>query len=274
MPRDEGDEQSEIIEGLDSTGEAEESEAKPAKAKPSETEVRLTKLEKELDQRDKRISELQAEGRYWYEKAKGGRPDAEDGDDEEDDDEEPAEPDTDEEDTAEKFVDDIAAKGVKALLQRGMLTKKEALAMIQKHSARVAREAVAAATRGIKADAALLKEFPELENEKSELWQKTGEYYREMVREEPRLKNSPKALALAAKAAKADLKPGRNGDEEARRDRVRRSQGDLGDRGRSDIENDGDEDLSPMQLEFLRGMKVSPDDFRAERTKLRRVASR
>lgn len=235
----------------------------------------VTLSKKEHAELIKRIGELEGESRFWADKARGQaakpEPDEDDGDEDEEDDDEP------EDENPDAVADDFATKGIEALVKRGVLTKKAAKALIIKEATRVAekiaREKVSSAEKRLAMDSALMRDFPDLGDEKSPLFERTGAILREMVAEDASLRKSAAALRAAARAAKREIdaegkrKPAE--DDKDRLDRIRRQAGDRGDRGRSELE-DGDEDVGPETKRMLDRLKVTEDDFRAERKAARR----
>jgi hypothetical protein len=179
------------------------------------------------------------------------------------------------------IVDDFSAKGVKALVDRGLLTKKDARTLIRKEAEKIAREVVGDVTRKATADTTIMTKFPELKDPKSELYQQTRIELQEMVDLDPSAAKSPTALYAAAKAAKAtlsakasktrtreedryDYEGDGDDDEEATRRLRADSQG--ASRGRGARTAADDDALPPKTREVLAGM--FPDKTEEERLKI------
>ena len=237
---------------------------KPEKKEPNPLEERLAKLEKELAERDKRIQELAESERYWAEQARKAAEFDDDGDDEEPEDDFGVE-----DDSPDKFVEELSEKGLEALVKRGVLTKREARELIREEAQRIAKQAIEAETRKLQADAEIVRQFPELQDEKSELFQHTAKIFKEMVAEDESLKHSPKALLLAARTAKAELAAsGRGvGGEEDRLRRIARQGGGDHARGAA-FDADDDDSLTPTQKKILEalnadgGVQVSEEAYK------------
>jgi hypothetical protein len=230
----------------------------------------VRELRNELKAAKGQIDELRGSERVWFDRyeklAKGGKPEPADGADPDDDDPEIAD------DTPDKLVDEFSAQGVAALVRRGVLTKKAAKELIRREAEKVAREVVGRATTAAVKDSQLFGEFPDLRDTKSELYKRTAEVYREMVKDDPDAANSTRALARAAKEAKLTMrieqleKGGGRGDD----DRERRIAAQGGDRGRSGGEF-RDDDLGPEAREVLKAFErygTTEEDYVKERAKV------
>lgn len=255
--------------------------ASDAKSKPDgEPDPR-----KQLEEMRKELEETRASEKFWAEKARGAKA----ADSPPDDDEEPDEPEDDDDDDDEELKDDspdkafedFSAKGIEALVKRGVLTKKAARQIIEraatKIATKIARTEVGKARRELSQDAELASQYPELQDEKSELFVKTREIYRGMVKDDPALKRSPAALKMAARQAKLELQlteraEGRRNGEEERRDRIRR-QGETGSRRNVEFigEDEGDDKLSPAQQKILNSFNADGTDEISEDAYLKRA---
>jgi hypothetical protein len=235
--------------------EAPEGEKKPAGKAPaadgakskkagSDTERRLKQLEAELQQA--RESE-----RYWAELAKKAAAGGRASDDEEETEAEPEEP----EEPVEQFLDELSSQGLKALRKRGLLTVNEAKQMIA--------EVLEAERAKLMADAELARNYPELMDESSPLFAKAREIYRDMVKKDPALKNSPVALETAARLARAELGGSAENGKSGRRAGAAFERGSG---GRSGAVDDGGR-LSERQKQILArfnqaGFKVGEEEYR------------
>lgn len=233
--------------------------AKPVEkpAEKSDVEKRLEALEKELSARDKRISELQDSERYWAGKAKETRkpePEPEADDEPEPDEEKP-----------EKLLDDLSTKGVRAFRDRGFVSKAEVERLVNAKLNATLEQV----TEGQKFDAKLQSDFPELMDQKSELFKRAGAAFREMVELDPKAKNSRVALYAAAKLAKRELEAeakvnDRDDKEERRRERIA-SQAPTRSRSREN-EGGGDLDMSPQARQVIKNLErfgVTEESFKA-----------
>jgi hypothetical protein len=129
--------------------------------------------------------------------------------------------------SAQQVVDDLSEKGIAALKKRGVVTSDQALALVRRAMAvtearanrridETVRREVGNARRDLDRDADMYQQFPDLRDQKSELFQRTARIYQAEVAEDPKLKTSHRALLLAAKQAEQemeieDLRKGRSG---------------------------------------------------------------
>jgi len=262
---------------FDGDERAPEPPAKPVKGKDD-----LAELRKQLKDQETRIGELSASERYWADQARGRVPAGDDpGEPAEDPDPEP-EPD----ETPDEFLDRLSKEGAgaiaKVLDKKGYVRKQD----VAKVAEQVARQIVEKERGKLGADAKLIGQFPELRDEKSELFQATATIYRELIADDPGLKSSPATLFMAARAAKAELatkakaahrddgEPGdyREDREETRRRRIEAQNGDTG-RGRSTPYEGDHEDLGPAQREVIdlfSRFGVDERSYREQRAKDRR----
>lgn len=224
---------------------------KPEKKEPNPIEERLARLEKELAERDKRIEELAASERYWAEQARRAVALDDEGDDE------PEEDFGIDDDSPDKFVEDLSEKGLEALVKRGVLTRREARELIRQEAQQIAREMIEAETRKLQTDAEIARQFPELQDESSDLFKRTAKIFKEMVAEDESLKRSPKALLLAARTAKAELAAAGKGSasEEERLRRIARQGGGDHARGAA-FDADDDDSLTPTQRKILEALNA------------------
>lgn len=238
-----------------------EEEGAPTKSaeKPTEksdVEKRLDTLEKEIASRDKRIEELSQSERYWADQAKGRKPET--------DDEPEADPAADDPEP-DKLLDELSTKGLQAIRDRGFMTKSEVEKMV---NARL-NQTLEQVTEGQAFDQRLQKDFPDITDQKSDLFKRAGEHFREMVALDPNAKSSRVALYAAAKLASKELamekvETNRNDREERRRDRIESQAGERG-RGRGEEEGGRDLDLSPVARTVIGNLArfgVTEESFR------------
>jgi len=245
------------------------------KGKEPET-VTLSKSEVESLRRER--DEARESERYWSDRARGAA--------EPEEPKEPADPDDDDPDPAqETLVDDFSSTGIAALVKRGLVTKKDAKALIEKISERVAtkvaRQVVGQAQAKATADTTIMSEFGDLKDENSELFKQTKLELARLGKLHPGQAHTAKDLYSAASIAQTKIdakKPkdqGRNGNdgerydyqdtegEEIRRLRVDSQGGARGRTARQDIDDDI---LPPQTKQVLAGM--FPDKTPEEREKI------
>lgn len=262
---------------------------KRAPAKPSKEE-RAEQKELERLREENRL--LQQSERFWQQRAAGRK----DGDEEppeetpEEDldisdlvveNEDGKEPDT--EQTPDEFIDELSKLGPKALqkvVARMGYVNKEDVAKLAKD---IAQRVVNRERGRMTSDAELISRFPDLRDAKSELYEETSKRFRAAVARDPKAKNSPVTLFLAAEAAELALGQGRRkprdegyddyreGREEEyeRRRRVEAQQGDRGRGGRSGDYGD-DDDLGPEARQIVSAFGVDEKAYRTERAKERK----
>lgn len=241
-----------------------------------DTWVPLSRAQTESLQRER--DESRESERYWSGVARGGGRTAEPIDEGNDDPDGSEFLDDDaadgiEGDTPEKLVDEFAAQGVKALKSRGFITAKEAQKLASEVAIKVARQMIGQQVTRSTTDTQIMTAFPELKDQTSELFKATAKIYQEAVAMDPSAKKTPAALFLAAKAAKAALKPARSRDDdrdedredrpEVESDRRRRSDSqDSRTRGRGDVE-DADDMLGPEVRQVCKDMGITTDEWKA-----------
>ncbi len=208
--------------------------------------------------------------RYWAERARGTRqPDEEEPEREEEDDDNPEV--TDEK--PEQLVDDLTSRGLDALVKRGVITKRDARGLIRKEVERtgrkLVREAVAQERQKLTTDAEIMHKFPDLRDDKSALFLKTREIYREVCRRNPDKARDPEALLDAAERAQLKLEieslKSEKPEERHRRERIA-AQDVRGSRG-SSFEDDNSP-LGPEAKSIISQMGISEDDYNASRKQL------
>ena len=258
--------------------------APPAKKEPaSDDNPRLKQIEADLEATRRQLADERASNRYWAEQARLAR---ERGDDEEEHLSGAGRPvaDAEVQETPEQFLDDVGKRGMKAIRERGFLTKAEAQQMVEEGVAR-ANQNLQAARTDAAFDTQLAQEFPEIaadgirvrngEQPQSEIYKRAAPIFRQMVKMDPQLANSKSALIVAARQAAAEIKaegkkvtPASGADDDLghddsrqarRRERIDRQRSDRSERGGE--EGDGTPTLSADQRTILRNLKVSEEDF-------------
>ena len=248
--------------------------AKPAKKSRDDSN-------KELESAERRIKELQASERYWQERATRGGAKEKDAEEEPDEDAGDfddllAEEAAGEELTPDQFLDELTAKGPKAiaavLQKHGYMKKSDVVKLAQE----VTRRSIAKERGKISIDARIGTEFSDLQDSESDLYKETQKIYREMVALDPKLQYRPSAVLLAAKAAKGALAAKNNGnvkrstserddDDRAseRSRRIRAQQGETGRGGRTD--DDMEEDMGPearfLAQSWAKTAQLKPDEL-------------
>lgn len=181
-------------------------------------------------------------------------------------------------------ADDFASNGIEALTKRGVLTRKEAKEMMREVAREVAGEAIKKSQAGLIQDAEMAREFPDLNDNGSELFKRTQAIYRAEIAEDPNAAQNPRTLIRAAKEARSDMRfagipessrSQRGGEdgfnegysrEESRLARVRAQSGNAS-RGRNDYDDDPDALDSEQQRIIARfnatgEANVSPEDYK------------
>lgn len=235
-------------------------------------------METELATVRRQNSDLQASERYWAEQARLGTA-------------RPAEAvaadpvtaaDVEIDETPEALADDFLKRGVKALRDRGFVSKADVAKMVAEGVAE-SNENLQAARNDATHDAQLAREFPEIaedgirvrngEQPTSEIYKRAAPIFRAMVKMDPELAKSKSALIMAARTAAAEIKAegkkvtvpaaGDRGEgqnsHEARRERIDRQRTDRSEGGGA--ETDTTPTLSADQKSILRNLKVSEADF-------------
>lgn len=237
---------------------ADDGAATPAKAaQPAQPAAPSKDLLKELEALKRRNAELETSERYWAERAaKGNAAPAP-----------KAEPDVDEletllagggvdDDTAASLLDDIGEKGVAALEKRGVVTKaqmKTILAAQERKllakAAEIAESRVTGATEKLTAEAKLLKDYPELADDKSDFSKAVATEFQAMVAEDPSLKNSYSALRMAARVVQAS----KGASASSLSDRMQRIAAQSPRRGPApnEFEEGGDVEISPEAAQLI-----------------------
>jgi hypothetical protein len=238
-------------EGFVPAGERDEEAGKPAGsgAKPAggadDTAARLAQLEADLKaerrnrkQAERRAKEVEASAREWYDRAQGKK-------------EPSGEP--DDKPLSVDLTEAIAANDKaairKAMAELGYVSRDELENVVKTTKAQMAHEA------------RLYKEFPDLENEKSPLYERTVAEYQKLVAEDPELKKSPNAVKIAARIAKASMDLEAASGKSRPRSRARNedtdedeSYGFDGD-GDGDGEDEGDEEDEARRRERVRSQQ-------------------
>lgn len=244
--------------------------AAPKPAEKSDVEKRLDALERDNKAKDARIGELTQSEQYWANRARGAAT-PEVPADEPDDPPAPIESPFEGE-KPEQLLDDLSVNGLKALHKRGLITTDQLVDELGRLEQRVEAKVdakLAQASRHAAVDQELNK-FPDLladaklvqagQAPKTELYKLTQAYYREMLADDPGIKNSPAALLSAARRATKEIElekraaGGDRGDRAAsRRERIERL---APDRDSSSGEGDGggDEHLSPTQRTIVNSL--------------------
>ena len=242
-------------------------EAKPG---PTETDQRLSALERELATTKANLEETRRSEQFWAGRARGvSTPEVPDAPDEDEDPEQPGvSPFADE--TADRFLDDVSTQGTEALRKRGFVSRDEVAAIVsdavkgvrdevkgtlEQQSRHMAIDAELGKFPELLADSRALKANPAAQV--SRMYELTQGHYRQMLADDPKMKSSPAALLSAARMAKKelDLEAKHNPRQQqqqtqTRRDRVAAQMGER-DAGAGGDEGGGDEELSPTAREVV-----------------------
>jgi hypothetical protein len=257
--------------------------AVPDKGQGKDDNVNISRAELESLRRD--LRETQQSERDWANMARGGRTPASEPAAEPEDALDPADY-IDQEtagvegDTPEKLVDDLAAQGAAALGKRGNITAADAQRMAVDIAAKVTRDLMGRERGKMASDAQIMGEFPELRDQKSEMWKETAKQYQAAVAMDPAAKKTPAALFLAARVARETLKareavgrrtrneddePEYRGAREPEDDRRRRADSqDARPRGRAAVD-DVDDMLGAEARQVIRGFGITEAEFNASR---------
>lgn len=229
---------------------------KPAeKAKEESAESkRITALEKEL--KETRDSE-----KYWADRAKASGAPRREPEPEPESDDEPAASDPMEGITPEQFLDVLSREGPKGLKRFGFMTKADVDAKAEEIRRESDRK-LETARASDNIDARIKRDYPELEDPKSDLFQRAGQHFRDMVSDDPSLKNSPATLVAAAKLAKKELEAEKKVADEkkriedrgSRRERIESQSTDRSPSGRSEADDDPVRELSPTQSQIVKNL--------------------
>jgi hypothetical protein len=280
-----GDEDEDLEGQFDDDDAEDEKPAKPAakgaddkgdsKRDNSKTVTLTAKEHRELLER---IREKETEEAYWRGKAEsGGKGRKSDPDDEEDDappvrKAKPAAAD-DEEDDAD-LLDAISKGGTKALKARGFVRMADVEGLIEEKATAIAEKIagrkVSQATEALHSDAALMRQFPELADEKSDFYERVGKEVRDLVGKDKALAKSQAVISMAARNVKLqlDLEARSKRQADADRDWRKNKQAPRGGSSRGG-DGEGGEPLSPAVRDMLRQMGVSEKGYRQEQKRLR-----
>jgi hypothetical protein len=264
--------------------EGDETPAQSATAAPPvKPKDETADLRKRLEGLEAQNKELIASERYWADKARADSAGA--GEEGDEDEAPPAEPLTEEK--PEEFIERLTTQGASAieaeLRKRGFIRKEDVEPLARK----VAREIVNAERGKLTSDAKLVRDFPELQDQNSPLFQATAQIYHQAIQDDPNMMNSPTTLQMAARVAKAELaaknkggKPQgesepsdyRDDRESERRRRVSAQQGERGVSG-TPFE-DQEEPLGPEAQRIIRSFGrfgVTEENYRRRRARDRRT---
>lgn len=244
----------------------------------------------EFDRVNRELNEARESEKFWANRAKGGAkepvPEPEDETDPADFVDNSGDKEL-EGDTAEKLVDELSTQGIKALQRRGFVTAADARKIAAEVGVKVAQTLIERTTTKLATDNRLMSAFPELSDEKSEMFKATATIYRELVEMDPGAKKTPATLFAAARVAKAQLKAAekpekkarqaeaddeddvydRVEDESDRRRRVAAQDGSRGGRGpRVDDDNDS---MGPAAKKIAAAMGLTDDEYRASKQRIK-----
>lgn len=215
-------------------------------------------LKKQLAELRKKNAELQQSERYWADRAKGVR--ASKAEDKDDDEEDGGDDEEEDESDRADLIEAIAKGGVKALRQRGFITEADALRMIDGR--------IQTAQQRMANDARLTAAYPDLNNEKSELFQHTKAILQDLADSNPEAKRNPAAfLAMAVRTAKAEIKAkGERDDDEV--DRRRRVRAQAPERSSRSIELDDDDTGGTQIGSLMDAMRIRGKDRDVVKTQI------
>jgi hypothetical protein len=250
----------------------EQPEPKPGKGGKDDS-VTLSKAEHEALIRDR--DEARESEKFWAQKARGGKEDPAEPEEEEEPKPEP-EP---EEPDPEKFVDELAKDGLKALRKYGFMTRAQAEKLADERAEKMADKVVDRRVKGMQSDTQLVTDFKDIRDPKSELFKTAAPIYQKLVAMNGG-KQTTALLYAAAEAAQAKLdakapppKPRRDEDDydryEPEEDRRARARAQGSERGRpAPVQDDDAGDLGPEALEICKAMGVKPEEYIASQKQL------
>jgi hypothetical protein len=245
---------------------------KPEKPAGKDEGVTLTKAEHAALLRER--DEARESERFWAQKARGGKEDPAEPEEEE---EPEPEPDPDEPDP-EKFVDELAKDGVKALRKYGFMTRAEAEKLADARAEKIAGKVVDRRVQGMQSDTQLVSDFKDIRDPKSELFKTAAPIYQKLVAMNGG-KQTTALLYAAAQAAQAKLDakapPPREREDPYDRydedDRQARANAQGARRGRpAPVPDDDADSLGPQALAIANAFGVTPEAYLANRTPARR----
>ncbi len=204
----------------------------------------LRELQRELRELRKSQEELTRTAEYWRGKAEGkaGAANAEPEEDEEEI--------TVEDDLVDAISSNDATRVAKALKSMGFVREKDV------------RQTIASTRAAMTAEAKLIQQFPDLADESSEFYEATKKHYRELVKEDPALAQSPATLKTAARMAQLELGEAATA-EESRAARVSRQAGGRTVRATAGSKA-GNQDLSPAQRRIIENLRAAGADISEE----------
>lgn len=267
-----------LLEEVDEVREPEKPGEPPAEGQPKDKEKdsgEVAELRRMLKDSERSRREFQKTAEFWAGKAQASAS-------------APAAPKKEDEPEPKLSVDLVDAltngdnKAVRtALREMGFVSQDEVNRTIAQTRAQITDET------------AILAKYPELGDDNSALFKRTGQIYNELSAD-PAMKNSPKLIAVAARMAKAELsaeggkggrstpKGGRDAnlddfhdddadpDEIERRERVSRQSGD---RGRASSHrqdgDDGPEELNTMQKTIVARLRAAGANIDEEKYRAR-----
>lgn len=228
-------------------------EPAPAGGKPAKggDSITLTRAEHEALLRER--DELRTSERYWADRVRGGKRDADPEPDPEPEEDILADiPEIEGDIDPDKWTDELSSKPKKALEDLGFISKKRMQAILAKQEERfmsrldqLVGSKISGAQQQMLKDAELLSAYPELNDARSPFFKRTQEVYQELIADEPGLKKGA-GIKIAARMVRAEM-----GKQAARRasvdERIAMQQGDMGDGGEGE-----DDELTPYQKEIIR----------------------
>ena len=198
-----------------------------------------------------RAREKEVEEAYWRGKAEAGSKGKRESDEDEEDAAPPvrkAKPATEDED-AEAFLADVNKRGMKAIRERGMMSRDEVEALIEERAAKIARGEVGKATEALHSDAQLIRQYPDLNDPESEFSKRVAKEVRGLVAADKNLARSNATILAASRIVAAQMRSEKS--DTTNRDRERRiaKQAPVSRRGEDDSIT-----VPPLQRQMLSGM--------------------
>lgn len=233
-------------------------------------EVELEDTRKQLESARRERDEAKQSEKYWSDRARSQRVEVPETDDEPEP-EDAGRPQV-RRDKPEKLLDEMTEEGIEALRKRGIVTQEDLDAALAKQ-AKKNDARLALSQRQNAFDQQFNREFPDIaadglriqrgEQPKTEAFKRAQQHFKDMIADDPSLRDSPAALRAAAKMATKELemeakhaKESARDRQESRRDRIDGQRGERPGAGHSESD-DEENQLSPLAQQISRGLGLS-----------------
>lgn len=259
-----GDSHEEHQEGpdLEAMAERGEEEAQP-KPQPQEREKPSRAERREVKALQDRVREIEAESAYWKGRAEAGAGNRRGDDDGEPERPAPRRSKQDDVDDSAELLESLSKDGSKALKARGFVSMDEV--------ERIVEQRIGQAQQALHSDAQLMRQYPDLNDPKSDFSKRVAAEVQEMIRHDKSLAKSNGTIAAAARIVKAEMaaEDARKGGADRDRERRISKQGPVNGRGGGGYDDDGPS-MQPGMRGMLRGLSVPESQYKAEHSRLAR----